>query len=181
MNEEFFPDVMVDLETMSTSHDAAIVAIGAVAFNVSTGKMCDTDFYCTVDLQSSIDTGGKVDGATVMWWLKQGDEARAALANSPRSLATALLGFNVFVNQFTVGREKARVWGNGATFDNVVLASAYRRCGLELPWSFRNDRCYRTMKALRPSVTVENVGVAHNALHDALYQASHLIAIWKTL
>ena len=39
--------LMVDLETLSTRPDAAIIAIGAVYFDKVTGETGD-EFYCTI-------------------------------------------------------------------------------------------------------------------------------------
>ena len=66
---------------------------------------------------------------------------------------------------------------NGAAFDNVILASAYRRNGTRQPWQFLNDRCYRTMKAQYPAVKMQRNGTHHNAVDDAESQARHLIAM----
>ena len=46
--------VMLDLETMDTGSNAAIIAIGAVVF---TRTEITAEFYCNVNLQSSMDYG----------------------------------------------------------------------------------------------------------------------------
>ena len=68
-------NIMVDLETMATHPNAAIVAIGAVRFM----EDLQDSFYQEVDLQSSIRAGLDVDGATVNWWLMQEEAAREAI------------------------------------------------------------------------------------------------------
>lgn len=169
-------DVMLDLETMGNGPQAAIVAIGAVEFDPAAQEI-GRSFYRVVDLASSVRAGGVMDAGTVMWWLGQSDEARRAL------LATDTVTLNEALREFydwagvCAHWKDLRVWGNGAAFDNVILASAYRACGLQLPWQFWNDRCYRTLKALHPGVTVPREGVHHNALDDATHQAKHLLAI----
>ena len=70
------------------------------------------------------------------------------------------------------------VWGNGANFDNVILRNAYRNNQMLEPWNFRQDRCYRTINAeFGQNITTPDIGVKHNALDDAIYQASRLILI----
>jgi inhibitor of KinA sporulation pathway (predicted exonuclease) len=164
--------VMVDLETLSTESNAAIVAIGAVLIDLERGSFVDK-FYRVVDPESAIAAGGHVSGSTLKWWLKQSDEARHAIAEHGIPLKQALEVFSSWVPN------KAEVWGNGATFDNVVLTNAYNAVGLTRPWSYRNDRCYRTLKSLYPHVPVTYVGTAHNALNDAESQGMHLINIWQ--
>lgn len=161
--------VMLDLETMSTESNAAIISIGAVRF---TPERVTDKFYAIVDLQSSVDLGGDCSVSTFRWWLKQSDEARAEFEKTGHTLCTALQDFTKWLGT------GAEVWGNGAAFDNVILANAYKRAGLAVPWDFRADRCYRTVVDLRPSVpAIARGGVAHNAVDDAEYQALHLIAM----
>lgn len=175
-------EIMLDLETMGTGPDAAIIAIGAVAFDLDKGELLPYEFYHVVDLGSSVDEGGVIDASTVMWWLKQSDEARSAFYG-PRDfhIRTSLDNFAAWCNSLCgVGRGcLAGVWGNGATFDNVILSQAYKRAVVERPWPYRADRCYRTIVALHPEIPFERVGVYHNALDDAKSQALHLIKILK--
>lgn len=169
--------IMIDLETMGTSPSAAIVAIGAVIFDEHTLR---DQFYANVDLQSAIDSGATVDGSTVMWWLKQSDAARAAITDpeTTRPIREALEDFAAFT-RLAAQHGLEGVWGNGASFDNVLLAESYRRLGMDRPWPFWLDRCYRTMKNLHTSVPVDHTGVAHNALDDAVAQAMHLQRMWR--
>jgi exodeoxyribonuclease VIII len=184
--------IMVDLETMGVGNDAAIISIGAVKFDPRGSGVLDA-FYTRVDLSSSLAAGLTVTGSTIEWWLKEDlAEARKALKSSePMQLWEALTGFvdwyeapipavaKDFDNQLTIPPEG--VWGNGATFDNVILRSAYNKLNLECPWSFRLDRCYRTLKALAPTVPVIPVGVGHQALDDATTQALHMQVLCEEL
>lgn len=168
---------MVDLETMGTSNDAAIVSIGAVAFT-DDGEMLGT-YYMPVDLESSMENGGLVDASTILWWMKQSDVARGEFTAKPTvSIVDALLSFEEFWDD--MAGENGVLWGNGATFDNVILGSAYSRIGLKTPWKFRNSLCYRTMKNQYPNILPDETdGIHHNALHDAEFQTLHLIKILK--
>ena len=168
-------DVMLDLETMGNGPQAAIVAIGAVEFDIPTQRIGER-FYAVVDLESAVAAGGEMDASTVLWWMKQGDAARGAFEEGGEPIVEALRRFSVWM-EGRGPREDLRVWGNGAGFDNVVLSSAYRRIGMRQPWQFRNDRCYRTVKALRPEVKMDRIGTHHNAVDDAESQARHLVAV----
>lgn len=165
--------VMIDLETMGTRPDAPIIAIGAVAFDA---KAIHNEFYVVVDLADSVAEGGVIDPSTVLWWMKQSDEARAAFAREGRALGLALGRFREWVGTYDV----SGVWGNGASFDNAILSEAYRRMGNDAPWPFYMDRCYRTMKSISP-VPMERGGTHHNALDDARDQAIHLQMISKDM
>jgi hypothetical protein len=166
--------IMIDLETMGTKPNAALVAIGACIFDANG---IGDRFYDAVDLQSCIDAGLTVDGPTVMWWLDQSDDARAALKiTSP--LHVALERFSDFMAP-SIG-DFAGVWGCGATFDNVILRSAYNAAGLQCPWPFWADRCFRTVRETNAVDAPDREGTHHNALDDAVHQSKHLIKIWGT-
>ena len=107
------------METMGSDSDAAVVAIGAVKFDPATGKTGE-EFYEVVDLQSSVDA--------VMWWMRQEDEARKKISEVKGvPLRDALVRFSEWF-----GDDKP-VWGDGATFDNVILSNAYSLTGLKRP------------------------------------------------
>jgi exodeoxyribonuclease VIII len=169
-------NVMIDLETMGNSSTAAIIAIGAVEFSKDgLGR----EFYTTVNLGSAVAAGLTMDASTVLWWMEQSDAARkAAIAagRCPRPLATALGSLSQWMPV------DAEVWGNGATFDNVILTNAYKSVGLTRPWPFWTDRCFRTLKNLYPHIGApERTGTHHNALDDAKFQALHAIEIFKEM
>jgi len=165
-------DIMLDLETMGNGSNAAIVAIGAVAFDVNT-RQVGPEFYRVVDLASSIESGGVCDASTIMWWMKQEVKARLALAAPAVTLIQALCDFSTWYANVSGDN----VWGNGATADNVWLSNSYRRLALNKPWTYRQDRCFRTARAMFPNAPKIEVGVAHNALDDAKSQALSLIAM----
>lgn len=164
---------MLDLETMGNGNRAAIIAIGAVIFDAQNVEQ--DGFYAQVSLDSSVRQGLEMDTSTILWWLQQSDAARAAFKGNEKSKQLVIV-----LEEFTIWLEKfgdVQIWGNGAAFDNTILSAAYRKCGIEQPWKFWNDRCYRTMKALFPDVKCDRFGTHHNALDDARTQAWHLIEI----
>lgn len=171
-------DVMLDLETMGNGPQAAIIAIGAVEFDIPTQSIGER-FYTVIDLESAVACGGVIDASTVLWWLKQSDAARAAFDRGGDHIAVALHQFSGWMGN-RAPRDEVRVWGNGAAFDNVILASAYRRNATLRPWQFWNDRCYRTVKAQYPAVEMQRSGTHHNAVDDAESQARHLISMLTT-
>lgn len=174
-------DVMVDLETLGRRAGCAILSIGAVAFDPLTGEM-GAEHYSIVKLTSCEKHGLHVDPETVAWWEKQNPEAQKVLkqaraARGNKALDKALAEFNKFLAQF--GPKTVRVWGNGSDFDNAILINCYAATGLDAGWDFWNNRCYRTLKGLEPSIKVKRGGVYHNALDDAKTQATHALEIFK--
>ena len=173
-------DVMCDLETMGNRSNAAIIAIGAVKFDPVRKQITDR-FYSRVDLQSCLDAGLTVDGSTIMWWLQQPEAARAEFKGKLPSLKLALDGFTAWMTRIPADKGHEHVFGNGATFDNVILTNAYNALKMERPWSYKGDRCYRTIRSLYPDVPFKDFGTAHRADHDAEAQALHLMEIWPKL
>jgi len=165
---------MLDLETMGNGSNATIIAIGAVFFDKNEVL---SEFYVNVDRQSCEDRGMISDESTIKWWSEQGDEAKAALFNDQEDIVDALNMFSAWLYDNGVPIKDVEMWGNGAMFDNTILGNAYKACGFSIPWKFWNDRCYRTVKNIYPSVELKRVGVHHNAVDDAKSQALHLIEI----
>jgi exodeoxyribonuclease VIII len=166
-------EVMLDLETLGRQPGAVIVAIGAVKF---IDDRIVSECYLRIDPRSAVAEGLSIDADTVCWWLTRSETARLELVKSGGSLREALFAFGSWLDD-----PNAEVWGNGAGFDNVLLAEAYDRCGIARPWQWWNDRCYRTMKALRPDIAMSRSGTHHHALDDARSQARHLMAIRRAL
>lgn len=177
-----YSHVMIDLETMGSRPGCPVVAIGGVFFNQQHGL--GPEFYRKVDLESCVRVGLKLDTSTVLWWMGQSDQARKEITSEPRTpLSGALCELTEWLALTTTSilDQPLRVWGNGANFDNPILVAAYEACQLNVPWKFWNDRCYRTIKSLRPDIKIPRTGTHHNALHDAKSQAQHLIDVATAL
>ncbi|HRN53358.1 MAG TPA: 3'-5' exonuclease [Gemmatimonadaceae bacterium] len=169
-------NVMVDLETLGQSAGCIVLSIGAVCFDES--GIVGTDFYSVIGAASSDKHGLFADESTVAWWNKQGPEARKVLEEARDSTAELPDVLRLFAEWLP---RDPFIWGNGAGFDNPILARLYSVAGLPLPWKFWNERCYRTLASLYPMVPPERkrVGTFHNALDDAKTQAIHASKILR--
>nr|WP_302981520.1 3'-5' exonuclease [Plesiomonas shigelloides] len=180
--------LMLDLETMGTKPNAPIVSIGAVFFNPDSGEFGE-EFYTPVSIESAMRDGAVPCGKTINWWLRQSPEARAAIcSDSAQDITVALVQFNSFIHKNAVDIKSLKVWGNGATFDNVIIRQTYERSlGFECPWPFWNDHDVRTMVTLglnvgfNPKHEMPFDGDVHNALADAKHQAKYVSAIWQVI
>lgn len=177
------PDhVMLDLETMGNGPAAAIVGIGAVKFDPRGPEPpCCTDdpsgcmngpygFYTCVSLESSVRAGLVMDPSTVLWWLAQSDDAKAAVLGRGEPLSSALYAFSQWFGSSRI------VWGHGAGFDPVIITSAYKAVHRAMPFDFHNIRDTRTIIALVEEFTGsspawKDVGTKHHAWWDAWRQA----------
>lgn len=177
-------DVMLDIETLGTAPGSVILSIGAVAFNLEAEHPLDGSDYAhsLIATDSCRLLGMTTDDDTMAWWERQSPDAKKLLqtatkpATADTHVVAVLAGFSRWMPL------NARVWGNGSDFDNVLLAAAYRKCGLPLPWLYSMSRCFRTMKRTYSWVPKpEFQGVQHDALADAINQTQHLISIWRAI
>ena len=175
-------NIMLDLETLGTKSDSVILSIGAAAFNEDS---IINEFYTTINVQSCVGKGLKMYPNTVCWWANQSDAAKKGIFESQVTLPAALSDFSLWVRSMEANMlDSVRMWGNGEDFDNVVLREAYLKVGTppsRIPWHFRNNMSYRTLKNLLPHVEIKRVGEHHNALDDAKSQALHAIKLLKEL
>jgi hypothetical protein len=168
--------VMLDLETLDKKPGAVIIAIGAVVF---TEEGLGKRFYINVDPITCVAAGLTIGASTVMWWMQQSEAARAAFKTKGVPLVEALTAFS---DWFPIDNNVVELWGNGSDFDNAILLTAYAKTGIEPPWSYKGNRCYRTLRGLYPSIKAADLpGTHHNALDDVVYQATHAVDILRVI
>jgi hypothetical protein len=180
MNDQsIYKDVMVDIETMGTGTDACIIAIGAINFDIDTGRKGE-EYYCNVDLDSCISAGLSMDGDTVSWWLMQPKDTIERIFRNQRSIHHALFQFSHYLARFG---PDVRMWGNGAGFDLPILRNAYRAIGSQHPWKYRHERDVRTLASLKPEVKKGMVfkGLRHHPLADCRYQIDYCCETYRQL
>jgi DNA polymerase III epsilon subunit-like protein len=167
-------NIMIDLETMGTSSNSAILTIGAVEFDKDLGIL--DRFYEIVDLQSCLDRGFEVKADAFYWWLRQSKEAKDSLTEKKKLDIKDVLGnFQKFLGKNNI--VNLQIWGNGADFDNVILQNAFKRFKVTNPWPYYSNRCFRTLAYSFPSLNIEKTEVNHRSVDDAEYQAKYLIEL----
>lgn len=176
MNKTLKPNhVMIDLETMGTTPDCAIVSIGAVVFDPRYNVVTKNTFYREIDWDSQ---GRKIDPGTLQWWQDKHPKAKEAL-NGLDDLSEVLEQLADWLPR------DAKPWGNGSTFDISFLEHAYRQHDMEIPWKFWNVRDCRTIKDLyesaRGGYDKKSGGTLHHALDDAIFQAQYINEMWKSI
>lgn len=169
-------ECMIDLETWGLPPNGLIVSIGAVMMDMHTQTIVDR-FEISIDPTIPKGTIGKmfdIHPGTIMWWMAlERDEARGYWMEQKKSdIYSALAGFSAWY-----GGKSIPTWGNGATFDLVLMRNAYDKLNMECPWQPWEERCYRTEKN-RVTNALKPARVAHHTpLADAEYQALHLFNI----
>lgn len=156
--------VMVDLETLGLTPDSVVLSIGAVVFDATTTH---SEHHWVLNPDQP---GRRIDPNTVKWWLNQSDAARNAITH-PKEMWTLGRALDDFGYLFDTN---TRIWSNGANFDIPILEHVYARAfgPMTPPWKYKNTRCYRTVRAMFPSIgdKVNSTDEEHNALDDARHQ-----------
>lgn len=189
MAKRFWPDCMIDVESLSTRSNALLLSIGACLFNRATGEIGtkrEWVVHCSGD-------GYHVCAQTKKWWEGQPAEARERVFNNPNTVPVKV-GLqeltDLLLNETTgTQRHGCRIWGNGPTFDLTIVGNAYRTEGLSgQPWAYGNERDVRTMVDLGrelfdfdPKTDMPFEGVKHSASDDAAHQAAYVSAIYRKM
>lgn len=167
MNEMTF--IQIDLETLSLRLTAPVLSVGAVAYTRGHGIF--NRFEACFNLDEQFREGRLPDGDTIMWWMKQSDEARASLYGNERQYKWIVhAAFTDWFAQVQTAiqcddAKEVYVMSNGNDFDIPILDSLWER---QVPWDFRKKLCWRTLANLyRNEIEYPEKSVKHSALGDA--------------
>lgn len=178
--------IMVDIETLSTAVNAAVLSIGAVEFDPMSGKI-EREFYRELDL--SAQKNRHIDASTVQWWVKQClvNTDNIAFLTKPDShkniLTFVLFELGSFITgnednyvERAEGYEKIAVWACDPDFDLAILADLYKEHNLPTPWKYSEPKSVRTVRMLTQSAGMEipEIEADHNALNDCIRQAKEV-------
>ena len=172
----------IDMEKLSTEHNAALLSIGAVIHDFGTGQQVDT-FYANITPESSIAAGLNVSESTKAWWAKQGQAAQDVLSVDQRPLRDVLVDFA----QWLAGHGVQYAIGNGPRADNQWLESACKAVGMQSPIKYWGDLDMRTLTFIGTHILGLDhwhstfKGVKHNALHDAINEAEFCNVVFQKL
>jgi len=186
-------NIMLDLETLSTDSNAVILVIAAIRFNrkeitewnpqsCNQSVLTNLDtFYRRIYINSCVELGMDINESTENWWNNLPDDIKyESLVNPDRvRIQQGLYEFSKWVNE----TNNNKIWGNGSSFDCVILKNAYKNARLKCPWKYWNERDLRTM------VDISNIEKhelpqfeeKHNAIYDCYYQIITLAECFKRL
>ena len=161
--------IMLDIETLDVAPTAQLLQIGAV--NILKPHL---DFEATISIDSQQDYLTTVSLDTVDFWQGLPEEAKKRALYGQTPVQDAL---SCFARWLPKG---ARLFCYGASFDFPILHHHYHMNWLELPWNYRDLRCFRTIYAQhREHFAKAKAEIEHDALSDAKAQAQVFRAIYE--
>ena len=192
-------DIIIDIETLGTRPGCPVIEIGACAVESATGRITG-EFSVRIEPGIHLETvkaiglahdpfadPGSDFAKTCAWWVKDPERAGvlAAImdpadetADPPADMPTALALLREWMLRHMPDPKRARVWGNGPSFDIAILDQAFRDNGIGRPWICWQERCVRTALDLagyeRGSIKWTEPGPRHRALPDARHEARKL-------
>lgn len=169
---------MVDVETTGLSHDrAAMLQIAAVRFNLQTREIDNSSMFCR---SLTMPPNRFWDEDTRGWWQSQRAEVFETVVANAQPPEEVLEDFVSWASGDLLDPRDRFFWANNASFDWGFVQSYLRDYGLPNPFAFRNVRDIRTFLEGHhfpnkvPDVAVVKGDMAHNALHDCIYQIAWL-------
>lgn len=165
-------NITFDLETCSLCPTAAVMSIGAVAWNADAevnpftdGFSGDYCFYRHVDLRSSFVDGFSFDKKTSDWWTTQKDDAKRSLLEYDemplRPIDIVIEEFFRFITsvQAENSAKEVKLWSQGSDFDIAILRNICRKYDMEIPVRYNNFRDHRTFFMEGAKIICDKVGV----------------------
>jgi len=159
---------MVDLETLGTGSNAAIVQLAAAHFDMATGAVGDV-----ISVYVQPPASAAIDVSTVLWWLEQSSAARDGLVEGVRNGLPEIEALRL-LSQLYRRKDVRRIWCQGLNFDLPLIADAYARHSLGNPLAYWKGRDTRTAYELAGydyrSEPLLDGEVHHDALTDVKRQ-----------
>ena len=169
-------NIVLDLETLGTAEDSAILQIGCAIPSFDWHKLDGISpfFVATIAYEQAINSEFSKDSDTLDWWEKQSVEARKVVFSGQDSYEDALDQFKFWIETLKSKGLEVNLWGNGPEFDNRLLDYTLRSYNISGLWSFRNNHSMRTARLFFPVISSDNNYIKHTALDDAKYEADLL-------
>lgn len=170
-------DITVDLETCALCPTAAVLSLGAIAWNregiqtpfymIDRDEDLDEQHYVHVDLRSSFLDGFTFDATTSAWWSNQSADAKLSILENDDEdcaclpIVNVVRGFMEWVNERKTQHEADDVclWSQGTDFDIAILRNICYKYGLEVPIKYTNFRDHRTFFMESARILCERNGV----------------------
>jgi hypothetical protein len=169
-----YTDIMVDIETTSTSPDrGGILQIAAVKFNLKENTVCPNFFNKSLSLPPH----RFWSEATRDWWFDQKESTLVEIYKNMDDWKKVIQEFAEFC--YPLGH--LRFWSKPTHFDYMFLSSYFADAEIVNPFYYSQANDLNSFLRGKyfpndvPKLDVPFVGDVHNALADTLYQLKVLL------
>lgn len=177
---------MVDIESFGLKPGSAVASIGAVVADMDApiGSMPESiRYYQTINMGSSLDLGLAIEGSCMEWWTQENLPAFVEVLKKTIPARQAIWNFTSWYKMH-VPRDTP-IYCHGLNFDIPLLDVLFEKAETAVPWKYNSTRDDRTIFDLAgldfKNSGIERKGLFHNALDDAVFQASCVQKAWKML
>ena len=164
-------NLMFDIECLGLKPGCSILQIAAVPFSFAAEGY--TNFDVVINRQSCIDAGLVEDPETVRWWQNQNANTVFKVFSGTVSIKDAMERLYLYCKSLNA---VIHPWSNAASFDLQILRYTFDLLHIPVPWNFRDEMCFRTLKNLFPLTACEKP-VKYGPNHDAYFDAMHQVSV----
>lgn len=167
-------NIVVDIETLATEHNAAVIDIAAVALYEVEGL----NRYFNVKIEPSQYLGHAAfssNNATRDFHEKQNPGYLQECEDQGLTIQEAALALFAFMQSYNDVFE-LHCWSQGKDFDFPILSNFMKVAELDVPWNYGKVHCLRDLVWLNPKCRIHPApgSVKHKALDDAVFEARQL-------
>ena len=165
--------LMIDCETLDIGERPVLLSIGAVVFD---DNQIFEYFQIDIDIENSKEYGFTVSQETLDWWNQQDPIAKNMAFSGKEKIDLALQK----LVDFYADNGCDEIWSKGALADIRWINNVLDHFGIEKPWKYYKEFCFRTLLKSVPRFEIPFAGIQHNALEDAIHQAKQFIHLKTT-
>lgn len=176
---ELFSDAMIDAETLGTAAGCMVTQIGVCLFNRVGDPAMHAQLW-NLALVPQQANGLRADVDTIMWWMRQSDDARRSWVDAATEMPSAVLSqLDVLIKSRCV--PTVTMWANSPQFDFSILAPLWRMAKIPVPWRYTAEADFRTLRLVAPAVPRREPTLKHRADSDAEAQALYVRDVFAFL
>lgn len=172
--------IMLDIETLSTFPNAAVIAVALVVMEDGKPQKDWKARGWFINPELAI---GHRDPATMEFWNAQPNQVKSLVFAGNDSPREALQSISAFVGSIIGDHDSKdyRVYADPSNFDFPILRYQFQQSGIVFPWYWRRERCMGSMHKMIEEewgFKIAHVGppeeFKHHPIHDAIAQMHEL-------
>lgn len=179
--------LMVDVESLDLGPRPTLTQIAMLGYDLEQDEFLKDEFVEFLPAQPQMDMTPPrtVSFSTILWWMKQPDEARARFENNTGDdifdvvyiMRQLVSSFNRLTNN---GQIPYVISAKGPQFDLVAIETLLEELDLEVPWDYNKVEDLRTLlrhaKIDPRSVPTPEGFIEHVAYWDSKWQIDQYLA-----